>query len=59
MEKQKILDALTLIKDICDKNNDCEDCPFCCANCCILREDIAPQDWKLNNADEKWRAFKL
>lgn len=57
--KQKILDALELIKNICVENPNCEKCPLgtCYSNCNILR--VRPQDWNLSVLpEETWRAFK-
>ena len=58
-EKQEILKALQLIKNICD-NNRCEHCPFYeihYGDCNITRK---PCDWDNKipeNGDETWRAF--
>ena len=57
MDKQKILDALKLIKDTCNNCEECEDCPFFCQNICMFATDCPPEDWELNNTKDIWRAF--
>lgn len=57
MDRQKILDALELIRNICKDCEDCENCPFCCDDYCIFVEGNAPEDWKLNSKNDIWRAF--
>ena len=55
--KQKILDALALIKDIC-KESGCDECPFRINDCCAVRR-VMPSQWSLNQPPEAiWRAFK-
>ena len=54
--KQKILDALALIKDIC-KELECDKCPFRINDCCAVSR--VPAQWSLNQPPEAiWRAFK-
>lgn len=60
-EKDEILKALQLIKDICNSNH-CDDCPFYEINSgnCNIHSKM-PYDWNNKEPEEKeektWRAF--
>ena len=58
-EKQEILKALQLIKDICNSNQ-CEKCPFGGSDDgeCNIHSHM-PYDWSNKEPDESdtWRAF--
>lgn len=56
--KEEILNALHVIKDICDDETiDCYNCPFSDSDGhCILTEQI-PTAWDIKDY-EPWRAFE-
>lgn len=60
MEKEKILEALRMIKKVCEAYADCTKCPFRnwerLSGCHF--KDIAPVHWCLDESEEPWRAFK-
>lgn len=58
--QKEIIDALTLIKDICCKSTTCSNCPFRGDNppkkvCMIV--DTDPDEWRIA-AYKNWRAFE-
>ena len=59
-EKQEVLKALQLIKDICNSNR-CEHCPFYDAYSSACNITCKPCDWDNKKPEEKedetWRAF--
>lgn len=56
--RQEILKALELIKGMCQKHEYCNECPFGTQDdYCIIQEQM-PEDWKLNDTESLWRAFK-
>ena len=60
VEREKILEALETIKEICTKST-CDECPLRSDGyeyvCMLHNTDIPPIDWKLNTAKGTWRAF--
>ena len=57
-EKQEILKALELIKNICKKQEHCDECSFGTRDGYCLIQDKSPEDWELNDTKPLWRAFK-
>ncbi len=57
--KEEIINALKVIKDECENNSDCIDCPFGAGNCnCKLKEHV-PSHWKIVELKpETWRVLK-
>lgn len=57
-EKEEILKALQLIKDICNSNR-CDDCPFGGGQSDCKIHSTMPYDWsnKKPDGEETWRAF--
>lgn len=56
MDCEKIIDALIVIRDICN-NNVCPACPFMINNNECGIESSEPDEWNINSF-ENWRAFK-
>jgi len=56
-DKEELIEALSVIKNICEKS-DCWDCPFGRGNfTCTLKEDDA-ENWIFNDPEDKtWRAI--
>ena len=58
--RKEILDALAIIKKVCQNSVDCDDCPLRSrdfeSDGCALRI-MTPDLWELNIEREKWRAF--
>ena len=54
--ESEILEALNMIKDICDEQEDCETCPFADRVEVCHIQTKAPQDWDLRK-ERVWRAF--
>ena len=46
-----LLKALQLIKETCEKHDDCEECPLstACGDCGV--QELAPADWKLQKRE--------
>lgn len=57
IEREKLIEALQVIKDTCDKNNVCEQCPLAESNGNCLVCDNQPCDWKINDDNKVWRAL--
>lgn len=57
VNREEILDALELIRNICANCEDCENCPFCCEDFCVFRKGDTPESWRLNSKNDIWRAF--
>lgn len=60
MEKEKIVEALRVIKKVCQTYDNCKECPFRNwqqPSGCHFR-DIAPVHWCLSESEEPWRAFR-
>ena len=57
-DKQEILKALALIQNICRKQEKCGSCPFCMDDSFCQMQGQPPENWKLNNTEPIWRAFK-
>lgn len=55
MDKEKIIDALKTIRDVCDDST-CTDCPFGRDYHCMIKE-YDPVEWMVNEKDEKWYAL--
>ena len=57
--REEILNALHVIKDTCgDEMIDCDNCPFGDdEDLCRLKRTI-PTNWRINEEDNVWRAFK-
>ena len=53
-EKEEIIDALTIIHEICCANI-CDECPFDKHGECNIRN--APEDWHIHSNLSQWRAF--
>ena len=60
ISSEELLEALTVIKEVCRQNMDCTTCPLRDRKykdgCFILLTDKVPSSWALK-APEKWRAF--
>lgn len=59
-EHKKILDALSVIQDVCKEHPKCDDgCPFLDDEkglCLIALKD--PTHWEITNEEKKWKALK-
>lgn len=57
-EKKELLSALKLIRAVCEKQTNCEDCPLSCNydECSITK--ALPSNWNLIDDEPNWRAFK-
>lgn len=60
MENQiAIINALKLLKQICEERNECDDCPLRDGDTmpsCQL-QNTPPAEWKIKDEKIKWRAF--
>lgn len=59
MEEEKIIEALKVIKKVCQTYDDCAKCPFRnweLLSKCHLK-DVEPAYWCFNAPEEPWRAF--
>lgn len=56
--KEQIIEALKTIQEVCNENNnDCECCPlYACEGICGVM-DLSPDNWKINDPNEIWRAL--
>lgn len=55
--KEEILRALKTIQNVCKEHLCCDDCPLEKNGWCVV-QDQEPEDWKINDTDKIWRAFK-
>lgn len=61
IEKEELLDALSVIQKNCTLNPDCHTCPLSNANgdCLITASVIAPKDWDIEKPKRRiWKALK-
>lgn len=63
ISRESILEALNVIKTVCNLHSDCNKCPLRCPeeggdSCFIMSFLDIPAQWKLNDVDSAWRAFK-
>lgn len=58
-EREKLLDALQVIKETCEKNGACHGCPLgnVLEQCMVADDDVKPMEWKLNRPTGEWRAL--
>lgn len=56
-DRQEIIKALELIKNICKKHENCNTCPLGTYDKCCMIQDRNPEDWKINDTNQIWRAF--
>ena len=61
MQKDRIIEALMILKDVCNEVEDCPKCPLRCAdnpNRCAVSSDMydPPCEWRINT-EENWRAI--
>ena len=58
--KEEILNALTIIKQVCDNADECINCPLRenrNGDACYVKSSL-PQDWKIGEEQPPmWRAF--
>lgn len=55
--QEKIIEALTILKETYKENKDCRTCPFSeRRNCLISSDGIRPEEWVLNET-ESWKAL--
>ena len=56
--KEEILNALHVIKDECEENDDCSDgCPFEKNGGCVIQDNY-PVVWKINDGSpETWKGL--
>lgn len=57
MEREKILKALEIIKEVCGENEACSTCPLRDWDDDCLFSGHAPYNWELNTEDKPWRAI--
>lgn len=63
MDKEKIIQALVTIKEICEEHRLCTDCPFRGARdrdgyiTCSIKNHV-PKNWTISIEPEPWKAFK-
>ena len=51
---KKLIEALKVIKEECEKHDVCKECPFGSGDgfvCCV--EDTTPDNWKINDKPTK------
>lgn len=62
INRDKILDALRTLKDVCTLQGSeemcCYHCPLSDGTVCMVIEHGAPETWALNEPEKDWRAFK-
>lgn len=63
IRRESILEALNVIKTVCNSHSDCNKCPLRCPekggdNCFIMSFLDIPGHWKLNDVGSEWSAFK-
>lgn len=56
--REKILEALNVIKDTCKDACNCETCPLRSENNDCYIGDKTPFDWNIMVTDDLWRAFR-
>ena len=56
-EREKLMKALQVIKDTCNKNPKCKECPLAESDGNCLVNYITPDGWKINDNNEVWRAL--
>lgn len=59
-EREQIIQAMAVIKKVCEENIDCEACPFYSTNkkdCRLMYSDETPRDWSINENNTAWRAL--
>lgn len=63
--KEEIINALKVIKDECESHNCGNECECGCDECCFnnynlgcVISEMFPSDWRINEIQEEWRAFK-
>ena len=59
MDKKEILNALKLIKKICETADSCKKCPFYVPSICRCTiHEVWPEDWEIiDETPSVWRAF--
>lgn len=59
-KKEEILNALKVIRDICNSHKECATCPFYKTenrrNVCSIRDET-PNNWRISGTNERWRAL--
>ena len=56
MNKNDIIEALKIIRNLCEEMENCDVCPLRYDNDYCTLEKVCPQDWLI--ADNNWRAFE-
>lgn len=55
--QEKIIGALTVIKETCKENRDCNTCPFSNqGECLVCSGGKSPEEWALNET-KSWKAI--
>ena len=59
MNKEEIINALKMIKNVCNSLRYCTECPFYCNSNgkCLIQATI-PNNWDINEDTIVWRALK-
>lgn len=57
-EKDKILNALNLLKEVCNRESHCEDCIFGTDSGDCKIQNQPPCGYDIADCTEKWRALK-
>lgn len=64
MEKERVLEALKTIQEMCREHEACRTCPLrddsdnTYTDCMLDNPDVTPIDWDFNTIDPPWRAIK-
>lgn len=56
MNKNMVIEALKIIRKLCEEATDCSVCPLRCNHDECTLEKVCPQDWLIT--EDNWKAFK-
>lgn len=56
--QEEIINALQVIKDVCNKNEKCVMCPLRSRGVGCTLMNTFPNQWEIKNNETNWRAFK-
>ena len=61
MQKERIIEALMIIKDVCNEADECNTCPLRCVDSpsrCAVSSDVydPPCEWRINT-EGNWHAI--
>lgn len=60
MDREKLCEALEIIKRVCEEADECRYCPLGNLDGCILAHpDITPDAWNISEPEDRtWKALK-